>query len=161
VTKGTLALRDVVNALAQLTDEQGAFLNPSTGEIVILSNDELYVVEREEDASNFPELSPERIGQARAVIESDDFSLLPTRFDLNEHRIAQDFCASVMDESLRRHLLDAMAAEESAQRFPDMLRSHGLEERWRQFRTKALEALAGTWLEKNGLAPTRDEPAAP
>jgi hypothetical protein len=143
-----------------LTDEQGAFLNPSTGEIVVLTNDELYVVEREEDASNFPALAPERIERARAVIQSDDFLFLPTTFDFNERRTMEAFCASLPDESLRRQLLDAMAGEEPGQRFPDVIRSHGLEDRWRQFRAKAIEALAASWLEKNGLAFTRDEAGA-
>jgi hypothetical protein len=160
VTKGPIALRDVVNALAQLTDEQAAFLNPSTGEIVILTNDELYAVEREEESPSL-EIMPERLAAARAVIESEEFTFLPTAFDINEQRIRADFCSTVSDEAVRRRLLDALGAEVPAERFPDLLRSHGLAAEWQRFRTKALETTAAAWLEKNGLVYTRDEPAAP
>src|SRR3974377_1153249 len=98
VTRGTIALQTVVSALEQLTDEQGAFLNPSTGEIVVLTNDELYAVEREEESASL-ELTPERIARARAVIESEEFTFLPTCFDINEQRIQEDFCSSLADES--------------------------------------------------------------
>ncbi len=160
MTKGTISLRSVVNALEQLTDEQGAFLNPSSGEIVVLTNDELYVAEREEQASGFPALSPERIQQVRAVIESEDFLFLPTTFDFNEHRTMETYCASVPDESVRRQLQDALKGEEPGNRFTDVVRSHGLEDEWRRFRTKALAALAASWLEKNGLAFARDDAGA-
>ncbi len=160
MTKGTISLRSVVSALEQLTDEQGAFLNPSSGEIVVLTNDELYVAEREEEASSFPAVSPERIEQVRAVIESEDFLFLPTTFDFNEHRTMEAYCASLPDESLRRQLLDAMKGEAPGNRFTDVLRSYSLEDEWRRFRTKALAALAESWLEKNGLAVTCDEAGA-
>ncbi len=160
MTKGTISLRAVVNALEQLTDEQGAFLNRSSGEIVVLTNDELYVVEREEETSSFPALSAERIGQVRAVIESEDFLFLPTTFDFNEHRTMETYCASLPDESLRRQLLDAMKGEAPGNRFTDVIQSLGLEDEWRRFRTRALEALAASWLEKNGLAVACDEAGA-
>ncbi len=159
MTKGPIALQAVAGALEQLTDEQGAFLNRSTGEIVILTNDELYAVEREEESASL-ELTPERIARARAVIESEEFIFLPTSFDINEHRVRQDFCSSISDDSIRRELCEAMAAEESPQRFQSLIRTHGLEERWRQSRTKALEALVVVWLEKNGIAFTREASSA-
>ncbi len=157
MAKETVALHTVVTALERLTDEQGAFLNPSTGEVVILTNDELYAVEREDESASL-ELTPDRIARARAVIESEEFVFLPTCFDYNEQRIKEDFCASIADESVRRDLLEAMAAEESAQRFSRVIRSHGLEERWSQSRRKAIEALAAAWLEKHGIPFTREAP---
>jgi hypothetical protein len=157
VAKEPIALHDVVDALMQLTDEQGAFLNPSTGEIVILTNGELYAVEREEESPSL-EITPERLAVARTVIESEEFAFLPTSFDINEQRIREDFCSTVADEPIRRRLVDALGAGVPAEPFPDLLRSHGLEADWQRFRMKALETTAAAWLEKNGIAFTRDQP---
>ncbi len=159
MTTGTVSLRAVVDVLERLTDDRGAFLNPATGEIVILTNDELYAVEREEESASL-EITPERLATARAVIESEEFVFLPTCFDINEQRIRLDFCSTVADEAIRRQLLEATGAGVPAGRFPDLLRSHGLEADWHRHRVKALETMAAAWLEKNGIAFTRDQPGA-
>ncbi len=155
--KITVSLRDVVDELELLSEERTAFLNKRTGDLITVSEEELSAAEDEEDLADHPEWQQEMIAKAREVIESDDYLPLPSKFDINEYKIMEDFCYSIQDGRVGGNLLHAIRGSGAFRRFKDGIRSLGIEEDWYRFRTQALETIAVAWLEENEIRYTRNE----
>jgi hypothetical protein len=87
--------------------------------------------------------------KAKEVISSDDFLLLPSKFDIHEYHIMENFCCSVEGDKIR--------GRGAFRRFKDAIKSHGLEEEWYSFRQETLEKIAIDWLEGNHISYTKAE----
>jgi hypothetical protein len=151
-----VSLRDIINELEMLTEERTVFLNKRTGELIVLSEEELSAAEEGADLGDFPEWQQELIVKAREVVESDDCLHLPSKFDINDYKIMEDFCYSIQDRTVGDTLLSAIRGSGAFRRFKDKIRSLAIEEEWYRFREKALEAIAIAWLEENQIVYTRD-----
>jgi hypothetical protein len=90
------------------SDEYTAFLNRHSGELLTLSTEELSAAEEDDDIDDYPEWQQDMIIKAKEVISSDDYLLLPSKFDIHEYHIMEDFCYSVKDDKIRRELLDSL-----------------------------------------------------
>ena len=99
--KATVSLKDVVDEMDVPGDEHSAFLNRHTGELVTLSSEELSAAEEDDDIDDYPEWQREMIVKAKEVIDSDDYLQLPSKFDIHEYHIMEDFCYSVVDDKIR------------------------------------------------------------
>jgi len=155
-TKAIVSIKDVVNEMDVLSDEHSAFLNRHTGELVTLSNEELSAAEEDDNVDEYPEWQQDMIIKAKEVIDSDDYLSLPSKFDIHEYHIMEDFCCSVMDEEIREGLLDKIRGRGAFKRFKDAIHMHGIEEEWYRFRQEALEKIAIDWLEVNQISYTKD-----
>src|SRR5687768_11548848 len=97
ITSGGLAMSNkvslakVVDALDGAFDEHQSYLDPTSGEIVTLSEDELQLVEDEENEDVEEEdLQPwqrDALALARDVLESGRWVPLPSKFDVHEWAI--------------------------------------------------------------------------
>jgi hypothetical protein len=141
--KVTVSLKDVINEMDVVSDEHSAFLNRQTGELVTLSREELSAAEEDDDIVNYPEWQQEMIVKAREVISSDDYLPLPSKFDIHEYHIMEDFCYAVADDKIR--------GSGAFRRFKDAIQMNGIEEDWYSFRQEALEKIAIDWLEANKI----------
>ncbi len=144
-------MKDVVNEMDGLMDEHQAFLNRRTGELITLSSEELSAAEDEVDISEYPDWQQEIIEKAKEVIDDDDFLPLPSKFDIHEYRIMEEFCSSVRDQGMKEDLLDKIRGRGAFRRFKDAIYSFGIEEPWYQFRREALEEIAIEWLEEHDI----------
>src|SRR4030042_1452128 len=99
--KAIVSLKDFVNEMDVFSDAHSAFLNCITGELVTLSSEELSAAEEDDNVDEYPEWQQDTIIKAKEVLESDDYLSLPSKFDIHEYHIMEDFCCSVMDEEIR------------------------------------------------------------
>ncbi len=79
-----ILLREIVSALEQVSDECTFYLDPETGEIVAVTEEERALAEDnfwEEDA---PAWQRELMPKIRAALEGDRWLELPDRFDIHE-----------------------------------------------------------------------------
>jgi hypothetical protein len=76
---------------------------------------------------------------------------LPSKFDVNDWEIMQDFTRSLRSESIREDLLEAIHGPGTFRHFKHMLRIHWLESSWHEFRTAALQEIAIEWCEENDI----------
>jgi Uncharacterised protein family (UPF0158) len=88
----------------------------------------------------------------RDVLDSEDWLALPTKFEIHEYAIMEEFCWSVEDPSLREELLNAIRGRGAFRYFKDTIRRHGVEDEWYRYREDALEKKAIEWLEGHGIA---------
>lgn len=151
IMKTLVSIKDVVDEMDVLSDEHSAFLNRHTGELVTLSREELSAAEENDDIVDYPEWQREMIIKAKEVIESDDYLPLPSKFDIHEYHIMEDFCYAVADDKIREDLLDKIRGSGAFRRFKDAIQMNGIEEDWYSFRQEALEKIAIEWLEANKI----------
>ena len=181
----TVKLRDVVEAMDSLMEESAAYLNKRTGELFTLSEEELSAVEDEameealavtetglpetdgdlitdgdlseaEDLDDDPEWLRESKLKAREIINSDEWIELPSKFDIHEYHIMEEFGRSMEGSEQRDSLLRTIRGSGAFRRFRDAIDAYGLREAWFEFRAAEFERIAVEWLEEHGIAYTRE-----
>ncbi len=146
----TVSLREFVGELALSGDTCRVFLNRRTGEFRPVTDDDISAVE-DRDEEDIPAWQREILPKIREALESDDWLQLPSKWDLNEYGIMEEFCGTIADETLRGDLLDTIGGRGTFGRFKNMVHRHNLQERWYAFRDAALRRFAVEWLELKGI----------
>jgi uncharacterized protein UPF0158 len=149
-----VSLRKVVDEIDVLMDGWTAYLNKQTGELFTLQEDSAELVETDADLEDLPDWQREQIPKIREILESDDWLELPTKFDIHEWAIMDQFSSSVDDPDLRNELRKAIRGAGAFRYFKDTIHRHGLQESWFSYRTAALEQIAIEWLDEHEIAHT-------
>lgn len=100
----TVRLKDIADALEMQFDESSSFLDLDTGRVETVSNDLL----REGERPDLPAWQKQEWEIAKRIVSTDRFQQLPTRFEVHESAIMQDFSNSVASDRLREDLLNAI-----------------------------------------------------
>ena len=146
-------LAAILDALEMQGDKTRAFLDRRTGDVVVLSDEELSAAEDSDDVSDYPEWQRDSIEQARLVSADDGsrFVALPDRFEINKWEMMRDFALSREDENVSGVLLDAIHGRGAFRYFKDRVKEKGLTENWHVFRTDRYRQIAVDWCEAHGL----------
>lgn len=145
-----ISLSKVIEAIELQTDESVPYLDPDTGEIVDVTDEMRRRVENDE-LENIPQWMREDIPKVRAVLESGRFLRLPSKFDVHEWAIMDQFSRGQKDDRLREELLDAIHGAGAFRMFKRTIRRLGIEKAWFQFRDQAIKEIAREWLEEHNL----------
>ena len=145
-----ISLREIISALEAASDECSSYLDPETGEIILVTEDDRAVVEGER-LEEIPTWQREMMPKIRAALEGDRWLELPDRFDIHEWSIMERFSRRQDIERVRSELLDAIHGAGAFRVFRSAIRRLGLEQSWYQFRDEALADIARDWLEEHKL----------
>ena len=88
---------------------------------------------------------------ARLIVSTNRFRKLPSKFDVHEWAIMQDFSNSVESDEIREDLLFAIHGAGAFRHFKHTVRRHDIESAWFAFRTEALRQTALEWCEANQI----------
>jgi hypothetical protein len=157
----TVSLRRVVDELEAQTDDCTAYLNRETGDLCTIREEEAGLVEDGADLDELPDWQRDEVARAREVLESEDWLALPTRFDIHEWAIMDEFSRSIGDADLRGELLNAIRGAGAFRCFKDAIHRHGIHESWYGYRAAALGRIAAEWLDEHGIPYACDEDAGP
>jgi hypothetical protein len=170
-----IPLREIISALEDASDECTSYLDPETGEIILVTEEERLLAEREDlededtedednedddaedddaeddDSEDIPAWQRELIPKVRAALEGDRWLELPDHFDIHEWSIMERFSRAQNTERIRKELLNAIHGDGAFRAFRSAIRLVGLEQRWYQFRDEALADIARDWLEEHKL----------
>jgi len=145
--------KDVVDAMDLPDNDWTSYINPKTGEIMTVTDEDRQLVEDEDlDEANLPEWQRETLPKVRAALESGDFLALPDKFEIHEWAIMERFANSQVREARRDELLDAIHGAGAFRSFGSTVRRLRIEEEWFSFRQSALEKIALGWLESHGIS---------
>lgn len=144
-----LSLREFINEMAMYGDGR-VFLNRRTGELLAATEDDLAAADDEDD-DGVPEWQQEVLPKIREALLSDDWLSLPSKYELDEYRIMEDFCGTIPDDILRGDLLDTIGGRGTFGRFKSMVHRHNLQDRWYQFRDDAFREIAVQWLQVHDI----------
>lgn len=146
-----LALRDIVDAIESQSNEGEAYLNPETGEIILVSEDERALVEQGGSDDDLPDWQRELIPKVREALESDRFLALPDRFEVHDWAIMERF-SQEQNERARKVLLGAVHGSGAFRRFRSAVERLGLLDVWYRYRDEAIQQIVRDWLENHKLA---------
>lgn len=150
-------LEDVIEALESAGDENATYLDQRSGEIVLITDQDMRAAEKDQLISEFPEWQRETILNAREIANSAErFVELPDQFEINEYQIMEDFCLSFHNRRIGEDLHRLIKGSGAFRRFKNAVNSMRVDEAWYEFRQKAFEKIAIEWLEEKGIPYTRE-----
>lgn len=140
-------LKDIVEEMGTQFDDSYLFLNKTTGEIVYVTSEELRAAEEEEESyDDIPQWMLESRSTAIDILENhSNYVELPTKFDIHEYRIIEDFCFSISDEEVRDSLFNAIKRKGAFRRFKDQIMYFGIAEQWYSYRDERFKQIAKRW----------------
>lgn len=150
-----VSLSEIIDAMETQSEESRAYLDPATGKIVEISDEDQMLVEEDVDPSELPEWQREALPGIRAALEaleSNRLLALPDKFEIHEWDIMRRFANERDDENERQELLNAIHGSGAFRMFKSCLRRLGIEQQWHSFRDARLEQHAKVWLEAHGVA---------
>jgi hypothetical protein len=117
----TVRLKDIVDALEMQFDESSAFLDLDTGQVETVSHDLLREAEDSGDEEpDLPTWQNKEWEIAKRIVSTDRFHELPTKFEVHEWAIMQNFSRSVESDSIREDLLNAIHGPGAFRNFTSM-----------------------------------------
>lgn len=146
-----LSLREIVDAIESQSNEGAAYLDPETGEIVQVSEDDRALVEEGGADEDLPEWQREAMPKIREALESDRFLALPDRFEVHEWAIMESF-SQEQNPRAREILAGAIHGSGAFRHFRGAVERLGLLQSWYRYRGDAIEQIARDWLEEHKLA---------
>lgn len=145
-------LRDIIEEMELQFEESRSFLNIKTGEIVLISSEDLRAAEDEEPFEDLPEWEQENRMVANDVVENfDKYIELPTKYEVNEYEIMENFCLSVSDDRKQKSLLRAIKGKGAFRRFKDKIIDFDMEEQWCLFRDDCFKQIAIEWCQEHRI----------
>jgi hypothetical protein len=150
-------LNDVIEALEATGEEYTHYLDRGTGEIVLVTNEEMEAAEEDELNSEYPDWQREAILKAREILRSENFLELPGQFDIHEYKIMEDFCLAFEDRRVGADLGRLIKGSGAFRRFKNAIYSMGGDKAWYQFRRTEIEKIGIAWLEEQQIPYVRED----
>ena len=148
----TVRLNDIVEALEMQFDEFLSFLDLDTGKVETVSKEVLSEAEEPAEDEDLDLPDDEESELAKRIVSSDRFLRLPTKFDVHEWAIMEDFSRNVQADRIREDLLHAIHGAGAFRNFKYIVRRDGIEQAWFAFRTDALRQIAIDWCEESQIS---------
>ena len=145
-------LDDIIDGLESQSDESRSFLNKKTGEVVLITDEELNAARENEPIEDFPDWQQDQVRIAKEIIaETGDYISLPTKFDINEYRVMERFCLSLDDPEMSDLLYSLIKGGGAFRRFKDAIHKYDIADEWNSYRNKALKEIAIEWCRENNI----------
>jgi len=144
-------LQDVVDQMDMLSDEASTYLNRHTGEMVFVSDECRRATENPDELDNLPDWEREDMPEVKEALTSEDYVVLPGKFEIHEWSIMEEFAHSVDDEEASHELLTALHGRGAFRYFKDTVRRLGIQQDWYRFRDEAFKEIARDWLIAHGI----------
>lgn len=133
-----IRLSQVVDAIESASEEFEYLYDTETGETVFLANESITGIDNEELAD---------------LIENSGnrFLRFPTKYDIHEYRIMENFVYSLPAGATRQELVTAICGRGAFRRFRQGIRYHQIEQQWYVFQAQAYREIAIGWCQDESL----------
>lgn len=145
-------LTNIIEEMEMQFDELRTFLNSITGEIVSVRLDDLNAAEAETSFDHLPEWQQEDMIIAIDVVENfENYIELPTKDEINEYDIMEDFCLAISDQRKQDTLLRSIRGKGAYRRFKDTIIELDIENEWYAYRGEQFKQIAIEWCQDNHI----------
>ena len=145
-------LKDIIEEMDVQMEESRSLLNIKTGEIVLVTSEHLQAVEDEQPFDHLPEWEREIRKIAIDVVENfDKYIDFPTKYEVNEYEIMEDFCLTVSDQQKQDSLLMEIRRKGAFRRFKDKILVFEIEDQWYSYRHERFKQIAIEWCQNNNV----------
>ena len=127
-------LSEVIDALEFTNDEIEYYYNPDNGEI-FMSN-----------IGEFENLNEDELDE---LFEKS--IMLPTRYDINEYEMMEDFVETIKDTRLQNQLYISLNGSGAFRRFKDTCINYDIIDDWYKFRDERYKEVAINWCKDNNI----------
>ena len=134
----TILLKQVIDAVEMACDSYTEFYDTKTGETVSLP-DPMWTGEADEELEELLEAEPDR------------FLRFPTKFEIHEYRIMEDFVEALPTGQVKQELANAIRGRGAFRRFKNSIRYHGIEQLWCDYLENAYREIAIRWCREHDL----------
>lgn len=151
--KAAVQLDDLINEIEFQMDENVSYINTQTGEVIMLSREEIRAAEDEEALENYPDWQRENIEQAMKIIEDEDevYIDFTLKNEYHEYEIVEEFIGTLSEAKVREELFGVIQGKGAFRRFKDRIGVHNVEKQWYEFKEKKVKELVIEWCEENDL----------
>ncbi len=136
-----IKLEQVIEAIETADDAFTYLYDTQTGETVLLPDDIMF---------------GERDEALEELIESAPMGRFPTKYDIHEYSIMEDFVYSLPSGTARQELINAIRGLGAFRRFKNGIRYHRLEQQWYDYRDQAYREIAIRWCQDQELEYTEE-----
>ncbi|MEH7524063.1 UPF0158 family protein [Bacillus sp. JJ1503] len=145
-------LQAIIEEMEIQFDESRTFLSIKTGEIIVVTSDDLRAAEDEEPFDHLPDWEREDRKVANDVVENfENYKELPTKYELNEYEMLEDFCLTVSDQRKQDILLNVIKGKGAFRRFKDKIIDFEIEDKWYSYREERFKQIAIEWCLDNNI----------
>ncbi|MHC4203269.1 MAG: UPF0158 family protein [Planctomycetota bacterium] len=145
-------LSDIIDGMESQSDESSSYLNTKTGEVVLMTDYAMRAAEDDEPLEDVPDWERELVEIAREIInETGEYISLPTKFDIDEYSIMENFCMSLDKQEIGDILCDLISGSGAFRRFKDAIYKYGVENEWYTYRDNAMKEIAIEWCGENNI----------
>jgi hypothetical protein len=145
-------LSEIIDGLEFQSDESASFLNIKTGEVVLMTDYAMRAAEDDEPLEDVPDWERELVAIAREIIaETGQYIQLPTKYDIDEYSIMENFCMSLEKQEIGDILYDLISGSGAFRRFKDAVYKYGVEDEWYKYRDNAIKEIAIEWCRQNNI----------
>ncbi|WLR42330.1 UPF0158 family protein [Bacillus carboniphilus] len=146
-------IKELVEYMDMQFEESNTYLNLITGEFVVVTTEQLGLAEEDEPYDHLSEWEKEEREVAIDIIENfENYQEVPTRYEINEYSMMEDFCFTVNDERKQQRLLNAISRKGAFRRFKDLIIDLDIEEQWFSYRDERFKELAIKWCERHNVS---------
>jgi hypothetical protein len=145
-------LADIIDGLESQSDESSSFLDKKTGEVILMTDYAMRAAEENEPLEDVPDWERELVATAREILaETGQYLQLPTKYDLDEYSIMENFCMSLEKKQIGDILYDLISGSGAFRRFKDAVYKYGVEDEWYKYRDNAIKEFAIEWCRQNNI----------
>ncbi|NHM31989.1 UPF0158 family protein [Neobacillus terrae] len=145
-------LKDIIEEMEIQFEESRSLLNIKTGEIVLVTSEDLRAAEDEKPFDHLPEWEQENRKTAIDVVENfENYIDLPTKYEVNEYEVMENFCFTVCDQRKQESLLRAIKGKGAFRRFKDKIIDFEMEDQWYSYRDECFKLIAIEWCQENKI----------
>ena len=149
-------LQKIIDELQMRFADTTVYYNKTTGETLIVNDDDFEIVEDEDFESNivkYPDWQKEHLKEVYKLMyeDVDDFISLPNDFDIKDSDIMEGFIETISNDNKRNKLENCMWQKGMYRKFKDMLIQLGLEEQYYKFYDEKLKEITIEWCKENNL----------
>jgi hypothetical protein len=149
-----LKLSAIIEAMECETDELPAYFNRKTGTIEIAHTEVLSAIDDGDDPQDVIEMhgvSENDIELGKQIIAGSPWLPLPSKFDIHDYKIMQDFAYSRDNPDLNRTLTNAVRGNGAFSRFRSAVQQAGVLDDWYAFKKSSYRDHAQDRCEVEGL----------
>ena len=145
-------LSDIIDGLESQSDESSSFLDKKTGEVILMTDYAMRAAEENEPLEDVPDWERELVATAREILaETGQYLQLPTKYDLDEYSIMENFCMSLEKKQIGDILYDLISGSGAFRRFKDAVYKYGVEDEWYRYRDNAIKDIAIEWCRQHDI----------
>jgi len=139
-------LSEIIDGLESQSDESASFLNIKTGEVVLMTDYAMQAAEENEPLEDVPDWERDLVAIAREIsADTGDYIQLPTKYDIDEYSMMENFCTSLNKQEIGDILYDLISGSGAFRRFKDAVYKYGVEDEWFKYRDNAIKEIAIEW----------------